>query len=79
MFLLILFQSMLLCSFFWAALLLLSNVSALLSPIKERHSKPNQMSKMELFAKMINSHEPLMIFTKSHILKVLLGSEYTSD
>ena len=44
----------------------------------EAYSEPSRTSKMELFAKIVNSRTPLIIFTKSSILDVWLGSEYAS-
>ena len=42
----------------------------------EEHSKPNQTSKMEHFAKIAKGWKPLTIFTTSSILDVSLCSEY---
>ena len=44
----------------------------------EAHSEPSQVSKMDLFAKIVKGWKSLTIFAKSSILDVCLGSEYTS-
>ena len=44
----------------------------------EYSEEPSQTSTMEHFVKIINSLKPLIIFIKSSILDVWLGSEYTS-
>ena len=41
----------------------------------EAYSEPSGTSKMEVFAKIVNSCQPLIIFAKSSILDVWLGSE----
>ena len=38
----------------------------------------SEISKMELFMKIVNSIKPLTIFTKGFILDVWLGSKHTS-
>ena len=45
----------------------------------DMYSKPCQTSKMEQFAKAVNSFQPLTIFTKRSISDVWQGSEYVSD
>ena len=40
--------------------------------------EPSQISKMELFVKIVNSIKPLTIFTKVLILDIRLGSKYNS-
>ena len=37
--------------------------------------EPSQLSKMKLFAKIVNSFQPLTILAKGSILDVWLGSE----
>ena len=44
----------------------------------EALSKPSQISKMELSAKIVNSWKPLTISAKTSILHVWQGSEYAS-
>ena len=44
----------------------------------EVYSEPSQTSKMEIFAKIVNSQKSWTIFTESSILDVQLGSEYVS-
>ena len=39
--------------------------------------KRNQISKIELLAKIVKGFQPVTIFTKSSFLGVWLGSEYT--
>ena len=45
--------------------------------MSEAYSEPCLRSKMELFAKIVNSFQPVTIFAKSSILDIWLGSEYT--
>ena len=49
-----------------------------MSGITEIYWGPGQTSKMEHFAKIVNSFYPLTIFLKRSILDVWQGSEYTS-
>ena len=44
----------------------------------EAYSEHWQQSQIELFAKIVNGFQPLIIFTKSSILDVWQGSEYAS-
>ena len=44
----------------------------------EAYSEPCQTSKMERFAKIINSFQPLTTFAKRSILDVWQGSEFAS-
>ena len=44
----------------------------------EANSEPCQISKMELFAKIVNGQKPLTFFVKHFILDVWLDSEYGS-
>ena len=50
----------------------------LYSGIPEVYSEPSQTSRMELFAKTMNGWKLWIIFAKSYILDVRLGSEYVS-
>ena len=43
------------------------------------HSEPNQKSKMELFAKIVNGWKLLPTFTKRSILDVSLDSDCTAE
>ena len=43
-------------------------------PRPEAYSEPSRISKMELFTKIVNGFQPLIIFSKSFILDVWLGS-----
>ena len=45
----------------------------------EPYLEPCETSKMAYFAKIVNSFQPLTIFTKHSILDVSQGSEYSSD
>ena len=47
--------------------------------MREAYSEHCQTSKMELFAKIVNSWKPLSIFAKSSILDVWQDSEYSSE
>ena len=47
-------------------------------PPVEALSKPSQITKMELSAKIVNSWKPLTISAKTSILHVWQGSEYAS-
>ena len=40
----------------------------------EAYSKPNRMSKMEAFAKILNCFQPLSVLAKSFILDVWMAS-----
>ena len=40
----------------------------------EAYSKPNRMSKMEAFAKILNCFQPLTVLAKSFILDVWMAS-----
>ena len=44
----------------------------------EVYSEPRRTSKMEFFEKIVNYFQPLIIFAKSSILDIRLGSEYAS-
>lgn len=44
--------------------------------MQEAYSEPYQRSKINCFAKIVNTKKLLTIFTKHSILNVLLGSEY---
>ena len=44
----------------------------------EVYSEPVQISKNELFGKIVNDFQPWIIFAKFSILNVYLGSEYIS-
>ena len=44
----------------------------------EVYSEPYQASKMELFARIVTSFQPLIIFEKSSILDIWWRSEYAS-
>ena len=46
--------------------------------IAETYSEPSQISKMNVLAKIVNGFQSLLIFPKSSILDVWLGSEYVS-
>ena len=46
--------------------------------IPKAFSKPSQTSKVQTFAEIVNSKQPLTIFAKSNILDVRMGSEYAS-
>ena len=46
--------------------------------LKQTHIQLSQAFKRELFAKIINDFQSLIIFVKSFILDAWLGSEYTS-
>ena len=43
------------------------------------YSEPSETSKIELFAKIVDCIEPLIIFAKDFILGVSQGHEYGSD
>ena len=43
------------------------------------YSEPYQTSKMECFAKIVNTFQALTIFAKGSILDIWQGSEYASD
>ena len=45
----------------------------------EAYSEPSRTSKMELFAKIVNSFQRLTIFAKSAIFDIRLRSEYASE
>ena len=45
----------------------------------EAYSEASQTSKMKLFAKIVNSFQPLIILAKSSILNDRLGSECTFE
>ena len=45
----------------------------------EANSEPRQISKMDLFTKIVHSFSPLTIFQKSSISDVRLGSEYSAE
>ena len=47
--------------------------------VAEAYSEPSRTSKMQLFAKIVNGFQPLIIFAKSFILDVQLGFEYVSE
>ena len=44
----------------------------------EAYLEPSEISKMDLFVKIVMSFQPVTIFAKSSILDVLLGSKYAS-
>ena len=46
--------------------------------IPEAYSEGSETSKVEIFEKIVNSKLPEIIFSKSPILDVRLGSEYAS-
>ena len=46
--------------------------------LKQTHIQLSQAFKRELFAKIINDFQPLIIFVKNFNLDAWLGSEYTS-
>ena len=46
--------------------------------ISEVYLEPCQTSKMELFAKVVNSFYPQTSFSKSSILDIYLGTEWAS-
>ena len=46
---------------------------------KQRRILNSQTSKMEYFAKIVNCHKPLTIFTKCSILDIWEGFEYAYD
>ena len=46
---------------------------------KQRRILNSQTSKMEYFAKIVNCHKPLTIFTKCSILDVWQGPEYVCE
>ena len=45
----------------------------------ELHAEPTKILKMEFFAKIVNHWKLLIIFTKSSVLDVWVGSEYISE
>ena len=45
----------------------------------EAYSEPSRISKMKVFAKIIDGSHPLTILTKISILDVRLGSENASE
>ena len=47
--------------------------------ITEAYSEPCQISKMELFTKVVNSFHPLTIFAKRCVLDVRQGGEYAFE
>ena len=47
--------------------------------MSEAYSKPCRISKTELFAKIVNGFQQLIIFAKCFILDIQIGSEYTSE
>ena len=56
---------------------MLINLSLLLHP--GTYPEQSRTSKMEIFAKIANSFEPLTIFANSYILDVRLRSDYVSN
>ena len=44
----------------------------------EAHSEAYQTSQVEVFAKMVNGFQPLLIFSKSYALAFRQSSKYTS-
>ena len=50
-----------------------------MSTLADMYLEHNQASKMELFAKTVDSNKPLTIFTKSSTPDVCRVSKYTSD
>ena len=50
-----------------------------LEAISETYSEPCQISKMEVFAKIVNGFSFLTIFTKNSILDVWHNSEFPSE
>ena len=47
--------------------------------ISEAYSEPNQISKLNLFVKLVYGFKTLTSFVKSFVLDVILGSEYDPE
>ena len=55
------------------------NINHFAKKIPEGHSEPIRTYKMEPFAKIVTTFQPLTIFGKSSILDIWLGFEYASE